>query len=444
MATADTTTISCRAFALAVALLLLHPAPAAAEKFAAPRLPIAIRWSVELSTGVATAPVSDGDRVFLALTSAHLTARHIQDGRELWRIAKDVSSPFAAEGGLLFVPSADAIEALRGSDGASAWTVPRLKTAAPLVAAGGLVLAVTEAEIVAIQARDGAIAWRHPAGGVRHAPAVDGDRVYLGANDGRIVALELATGAVRWEKYVSGGVTALAAHHGLVYAGAGDKHLYCLNARDGATKWPFRVGAIVTGAMAVDDERVYFAALDNVVRALDRSTGNQRWKTPLPTRPLAGVRALGHVIFAPIAGTELVMLFDGTGARSGAIPLPGETPPDTAPAARESDAGLELFMVTGGLSNRWQLTFIGPAGEAALVPFSAMTAVPGAQLLTDPVLAPIGQGLAWLILGDPWLQPLAAAGWPILLADPPLEPLTALPGLQLRPLSPVLPPRRGA
>jgi hypothetical protein len=194
----------------------------------------------------------------------------------------------------------------------------------------------------------------------------------------------------------------------------------------------------------VDDDRVYFAALDNIVRALDRSTGNQRWKTSLSTRPVGGVRALGHVVFVPAAGNQLIMLFDADGTRSGAIALPAETPPDRAPAARETAAGIEVFIVTGGLSNRWQLTFVGPAGEAALVPMSAMTELPGANLLTDPVLAPIGQSLSWLVLGDPLLQPLVAAGWPIVLADPPLQPLTVLPGLQLRPLSPVLPPRRGA
>jgi len=103
---------------------------------------------------------------------------------------------------------------------------------------------------------------------------------------------------------------------------------------------------------------------------------------------------------------------------------------------------LHVSVVTGGLSNLWHLTFIGPAGEAALEPLSALTAMPGAMFLTDPVIAPLGQVLPWMVLGEPTLQPLSAAGWPIVLRDPPLEPLTTLPGLQLRPLSPVLPSRR--
>ena len=48
-----------------------------------------------------------------------------------------------------------------------------------------------------------------------------------------------------------------------------------------------------------------------------------------------------------------------------------------------------------------------------------------------------------LILGDPLLMPFADVDWPFVLRDPPLVRLTTLPGLQLRPLSPKPPDRRG-
>ena len=394
-----------------------------------------------MTTGVATAPASDGDRIFLALRSAHLIALHAADHRELWRIQKEVTTPFTAADGLVFIAAGEAIEALRAADGATAWVLPGVKAVAPLVVAAGVVFAVTPEEIIAIRAADGAIAWRKPAGAVRLAPAIDGTRLYIGADDGRIVSMEVADGTQRWDEYVPGGVTSIAAHAGRVYAGAGDKRFHCLDARNGSTAWSFHVGAAMIGRIAVDDERVYFAALDNVIRALDRSSGNQRWKQPLSRRPIGGVRVLGHVVFVALAGTELVMLFDQDGARSGVLPLPAElaTPPDL----RETAAGLELFIVTGGLSNQWQLTHVGPAGEAPMVAFSSMTELPGVAFLTDPLLAPLAQVLPE-VFGDPVLQPLADLGWPIRMDDPPLVPLTTLPGLQLRPLSPVLPSRRGA
>jgi outer membrane protein assembly factor BamB len=439
------TTICCRAFALSALLLAFCAAAARADdRRAPPRLPIATKWSVELTTAVVTGPVADGDRIFLALGSAHFVARHAADGRELWRIEKNVPTAFTAADGLVFISAGDAIEALRGADGASAWLVPRVKPVAPLVVAGGMLFAVTSEEILAISTKDGAIAWRKPAGGVREPPAIDGDRLYLGADDGRLVAMDVADGTPRWENYVQNGVTAIHAGGGRVYAGAGDKHLYCLDGRSGATKWSFPVGAIVTGRMAVDDDHVYFAARDNVVRALDRGNGNQRWKRALRRRSIAGVQVLGDVVFVQTAaGTELTLLYAPDGTPSGAIVLPGETPPrDMPPYARETAAGLDLFVVTGGLSNKWQLTYIGPAGEAALVAFASLE-LPGVPFLTDPALVPLGRVLPF-VFDDPLLTPLSEIGWPIRMDDPPLVPFTTPPGLQLRPLSPVLPPRRAA
>ncbi len=428
----------------ALLLAWLLPAPAAADTPPPPRLPLAAFWSVDLGGAAGPPPASDGDRVFIALKSAHLTARSVADGREAWRISKDVVLPMAAADGLLFVSAGEAVEAVRGADGGSAWIVPRVKTVAPLVAGGGWLIAVTEAEILAIRARDGEVVWRHPAGGVRLAPVIDGDRVYAGADDGRVLSLMLVTGAFDWERYLPGGVTTIAAHGGRVYAGAGNKQFNCLDGRSGRIEWKKRIGSNPTGRIAVDDERVYFAALDNVVYALDRSNGNQRWKSAVRRRPLAGAALSGNVVFVPVVAPYLVMLYDADGRASGTIPLPGDIPRDLPPDIRETAAGVQVFAVTGGLSNEWWLTYIAPAGESSIVPVSQLAELPGAPFLTDPELQPIGRVLGTLVLTDPPLAPVSLMRWPVVLGDPPLQPLTALPGLQLRPLTPVLPVRRGA
>jgi outer membrane protein assembly factor BamB len=387
--------------------------------------------------------VSDGERVFVALKSAHLTARSAADGHELWKIAKDISAPMAAGDGLVFVAAGEAIEAVRGSDGATAWIVPRVKTVAPLFARDGWVIAITDAEILAIRAKDGTVVWRQPAGGIRIPPDIDGDRLYTGADDGRLLAVTLATGVVAWESYLAGGVSTIVAKAGRVYAGAGDKQFYCLDGRSGKVAWSKRIGSIPTGRMAVDEQRVYVAALDNVVYALDRSNGNQRWTGAVRRRPLAGVMLAGHVIFVPAVAPQLTMLYDADGRSSGTLALPGEIPRDLPPDIRATAAGVNVFVITGGLSNEWQLTFLAPAGESSIVPMDKMSGMPGVPFLIDPVLEPIGRVLGALILADPPLRAVASIDWPIVLRDPPLEPLTAFPGLLLRPLSPVLPIRRG-
>jgi len=408
----------------------------------APKLPVAVVWTIDLAAAASVSPAIDGERVYVALRTGELTAYAASDRRELWHANKTVTLPLAVGGGLVFVAGGDAIEALHGTDGKSAWIVPRAKIAAPLVAADGWLVAVTDADVIAIRASDGEVVWRHPAGGVILAPAIDGPRLYIGANDGRVMAIELSSGEVAWEHYVPEGVTALAAHGGLVYVGAGDKDFYCLSARNGKESWPKRIGSIVTGRIAADDQRVYFSARDNMVYALDHANGNQRWVQPLRRRPIAGVVALGHVIFVPTGAAELTMLYDKDGRPSGSVALPGQMLPGLAPDLLETTDGLQIAVVTGGLSNQWQLTLIASAGELPMAPFAAMDPFPGVPYLTDPIPEPIEKTLGSLIAGDPVLVPATSIEWPFLLTDPPLEPLTALPGLQLRPLSPTLPARR--
>ena len=415
----------------------------AADRFPPPRLPVRVHWSVDLLAGVNGSPVNDGERIYLAFKTAHVAALAPADGHELWRIAKDVTATMAAAEGMLFLPLADAVEAVRGKDGASLWVAPRLKAIAPIVVSGSTLLVATETEIVALKMADGQVAWRSPAGGVRQPPAVDGDSAFVGADDGRVVALALADGSVRWEKYIDGGVTTLAAHRGLVYVGAGNKQLYCLDARHGRANWLYRIGSMISGRIGVDDDHVYLTALDNVVRALDRQTGNMRWQHGLKHRPIGGVRVSGHIVFLQASGTEVLMLLASNGKESGSVILPGETTRETPPDVREGTEGVSAVVVTGGLSNKWQLTLVGPAAELATEPFDKFT-IPGFAFLTDPHTQPVGRVVPWLVLGDPAMNSLRSLEWPVVLRDPPLEPLTAIPGVQLRPLSPVLPVRRGA
>jgi outer membrane protein assembly factor BamB len=415
----------------------------AADRFPPPRLPVKIHWSVDLAAGVDGSPVTDGEHIYLALKTAHVAAFTASDGREVWRIAKDVTATMTAADGMLFLPLADAVEAVRGTDGASLWVAPRLTAIAPVVVSGSVLLVATETEIVALKAGDGVVAWRAGAGGVRQPPAVDGDYAVVGANDGRVVALSLTDGSVRWEKFIEGGVTTLAAHGGLVYLGGGNKQLYCLDGRHGGMQWVYRIGSMISGRIGVDDDHVYLTALDNVVRALDRETGNMRWQNALRHRPIGGVRVAGHIVFVQASGTEVLMLLASNGKGSGSVILPGETTRETPPAVRETAQGVHAVVVTGGLSNHWQMTLIGPASELAIEPFDKFT-IPGVAFLTDPQDQPLGRVVPWLILGDPGLNPPQAFEWPVVLRDPPLEPLTTIPGVQLRPLSPVLPVRRGA
>jgi len=416
---------------------------AAGDRPPPPGLPLAQWWSVPLDGAVSAGPVSDGQRVYAALASALLTARDAKDGHEIWRQNRAVTLPMAADGELLFVASGDAIEALRGDTGKTVWTVPRTTPVAPLLAASGWVIATTETHIVLIRAATGEIVWQHAAGGIRLAPSLDGDRVYTGAEDGRVLALNVKDGSVAWEQFFTGGVTAIAAYRDRLYVGAGNKRLYTVDgAKSGEPKWNYRLDGLAAGRIEIDDAHVYVASLDNMIRALDRQNGGQRWQMGLRHRPYWGVRVAGHVVFVPVTSADVPMIYDHDGRAAGSLHLPDEALPNLPPAIVSTKDGTLVYAVTASQANEWQLTKFAPAGEAALIPIGTLAVMPGVPYLTDPTLAPIGNVLGLLILGDPRLMRFSEVDWPIVLRDPPLVPLTTLPGVQLRPLSPVLPVRR--
>src|SRR4029077_8119339 len=151
------TTTSCRAFALATLLFARAPALAAPlDQVVPPKLPVAPAGSVEIGEGLTAPPVTDGTRVYLALKSAHLAARDLHDvTKELWRVERAVASPMIAANGMVFLSAGGAIEALRGTDGKTVWTAPRITTTAPLAIAGDTIVAATETEAIAIKAADG-------------------------------------------------------------------------------------------------------------------------------------------------------------------------------------------------------------------------------------------------------------------------------------------------
>jgi len=80
-----------------------------------------------------------------------------------------------------------------------------------------------------------------------------------------------------------------------VLVGSTDNFFYAFDAATGDDRWRWRTGGDVVGAAASHD-RVYFASLDNILRCVDRESGNQQWKTDLPTRPAGPPFAVGDVV----------------------------------------------------------------------------------------------------------------------------------------------------
>ena len=334
------TTICCSAVALITVSTLVAAAqstPSAPRRvkqtYAAddptplPLFPLQMLWTLPLNNSLTAAPAFDDTRGFFPLEGDQIAAYNLVNGARLWVARIRATSEPAAGDNLLFVVTPGTLTALRAADGSSSWELPFPETlAVPLVWNNGWLIAVTTGgDVLAFRANDGALIWRRTIGAAAHArPALSIDRVYVPTTDSRVVALRVDTGASIWERRLGGEGNDILALDKRLYVGSQDRFFYCLNTEDGKIEWRWQTGADVIGLPVADDRTVFFVSLDNVLRALNKSSGVQRWKSPLPLRPSTGpIRAADALIVAGPAPTlRAYKVQDGKPA--GEFASPGE------------------------------------------------------------------------------------------------------------------------
>lgn len=262
-------------------------------------------WNQPLDKAVTAAPAFAGHRAFFPVEGGEIAAIDVETGKPDWTTPATPSSTPASGEGLLFVAEATAILAIEQDTGEMVWRVPfETELAVPLVWDNGwLIAADVDGTLLAFRANDGALIWKKELGTRVHAPpALAADRVYAALDDNRVVAMEVSSGNAVWERKLGGAPNEMLALDDRLYVGSDDNFLYCLLASDGGIGWRWRTGGDVIGVPVADDRRVYFVSRDNVLRALDRRSGSQRWKRALPGRPTRGpVRAGTALLVSGVA-----------------------------------------------------------------------------------------------------------------------------------------------
>ncbi len=323
--------------------------------------PIRTVWTERLSGQLSAPPGFRDSLGYFPMADSHLAAWDLTIGRQLWVAEADVHSKPAADDQLIFIAESDALVALSAADGSRAWRVTLdaadRALATPLVWDNGWLIAATESgAIIGFRASDGHLIWRHNLGSpLRAPPALAADRVYLPAGDGRIVALQVETGAKVWEHRLGGPPSDVLALDDRLYVGSLDNFFYCLLAKDGRVAWRFPTGGDVIGLPLVDDRRVYFSSLDNILRALDRRSGSQQWRRALPLRPTRGPLQLARTLIVSGSGPTLHAYLAQDGQPAGDLPA-GAALMGTPHVVTEP---LLLVLVTTDLTNGAVITAIG-------------------------------------------------------------------------------------
>ena len=325
---------------------------------APPAPPPTIAWTVEIAAAPIVSPLITADRVILAHLPGVVAAFERANGRALWRVELNPEQPLVSDGTMVFVAAAAGVHALRLSDGSSAWRAATGAVTAPLTVKEGWLIAPIEGRLTAMRASDGTAVWTIDAPEQREAAAISGDVLFVPEAGGRLVARDLANGQMKWDRRLGGRPGEPFVLGDDVFIGATDKRFYCVDAGSGEIEWSSRVGAVVRGRAASDGERVIFAALDNLVRALDRNDGAERWHKGVPYRPMAGPIVAGGAVFVAGPGTELRILRAANGDPAGTVTFPGRQA--LAPGAFETPAGAVLAAITGNLEESWNLSLTVP------------------------------------------------------------------------------------
>jgi outer membrane protein assembly factor BamB len=335
------------------------------------------RWSVPLSAPPASPPVIVGQTIVVALQGGRVEALRISDGKPTWQRDVPIDRPISADAERVYVPSADAMQALELSTGTPQWHRETGSLTAPTLVQGGWVVTAAAGNLAALRAGDGTVVWQKNLGTIEFRPAIDGDFLFVPLLEGPIVCLNLQTGETIWERKLGGSPGEPMVVAGRVYAGAADKLFYVLDAEDGDILWSHRVGAAPRGRAAVDEKNVYFVALDNTLRALDRGHGAVKWRQGLKYRPAEGPSIIRGGIVVPGAVATLAVVGPNGAA------LRELTFPSTVVAISNvpgADSPTLLAAVTGDLEHPWTLWLLEPSADPPPIPVVDLTVLPGVAL----------------------------------------------------------------
>lgn len=330
------------------------------SKPAAP-LPFVSAWSTSLADAPAASPAHDDQRLYLLLRSGTLAAISFDSGAIAWEREAGAESFVAAGGGLVFLAAGRSLLALDGASGSERWRydLEAPVTAPPAWDNGWLLVGTADAQATMLRAAEGRLLWRKPLGALlRRGAAMTGDRLYMMLQNGQVAALSLTSGERLWERSLEAAGTSLTPLDDRLFVGSDGKYLYCLSSEDGKVKWRWRTGGAIVGTPVVDGEVIYFLALDNVLRALDRGNGHQRWKRGLSFRPIGGPVLAADLLLVPAGSPEIAAFRRGTGVPAGTIAADGDLvgPPVLLPSADGTAAGVSMIVVTGDAVQR-----LGPA-----------------------------------------------------------------------------------
>lgn len=332
------------------------PKPAAPPP---PPPPAELLWQQTLTMpGVVRIAVAKS-QVFLTSATSGLAACSTEDGRTLWTAPEHSPLPPVTLGTLVALVSEGALHVWNQDEGTHAWRAD-VDPAASMAFSFDDRFAVVSGVEIRTWRQTGTPDWRATLTGTPTTPfVVRNGLLFVGLDEPSLVAIDAATGAQKWRIPLRARPESLTATDDRLYLGAANATLYSYKTsgdRDPAWRFPHLPGAI--GDPVTDDRHVYFALLDNSLRAFDLDGGSQRWSRGVDSRPIGGPMLLGE---NPVVALSTGYLVELT-ARDGQVRAPAKPiklPPVRLQTAGLSPDGTRVFTVTIASDSAQTLTAWG-------------------------------------------------------------------------------------
>lgn len=237
--------------------------------------------------------------VFVSGPGAVVSAFNAADGRVAWASSDRCVVPPVTAGVNLAIVTADSISVVDQASGHSRWRTPLEDSSTPILAFGSAdrVAIASDGGLQAWNAADGTPAWRVTFRGRPITNIVTaGTLLVFGTDEPALVAIDATAGTVKWKIALPDKPGPLVASATRIYFGGEGKWLYSYHTT-GEPKLAWRqerIGSI--GTPVVDDRAVYFALLDNSMKAFSAGGGTQQWDHVLESRPLTGPLRLGDTL----------------------------------------------------------------------------------------------------------------------------------------------------
>ncbi|HEY6507642.1 MAG TPA: PQQ-binding-like beta-propeller repeat protein, partial [Vicinamibacterales bacterium] len=176
--------------------------------------------------------------------------------------------------------------------------------------------------VIAVDSSTGRVRWVHPLESPPTTLAAGTSAVAVTLSDARVVVLSTADGRLVWARELEGQLTAATWSGTVLVVGSSARAAWGLDARDGDVKWRWPLGGSVA-VVAADPERAFLATRDNLLRAVNRGNGHQRWQQDLGTRVQDTVVLDGAVLVVGL--TPTLSLYDSLkGTALGTYEAPGK------------------------------------------------------------------------------------------------------------------------